>query len=321
MSNINDLMKISLRFLILFLFIILKAEAGPVTPYLVNPNIIKKYPAIVLLNAPNGALCSGTTVGLNPPTVITARHCTESNIYTFEGWNPLLFKQNFDDQFFNSNQLKVAGDMAILVYPKEAKEYFLKKMKYEDIFKIDPSYQLKMFQNVTICGYGSSGKIATILEGVGTQRCGSNNIILEKKSLDFSDELREHFGNNRYRGYEQLTDDLKIKWIHKTLQQYIKQYGPNTRMAVSALILNPFEPDNIGSLDKNNLKALVAHGDSGGPLFVESNSSNILIGINSISTADPNGQIIGSTFWSINHSWSQALIQRALKWGADINGL
>jgi len=75
---------------------------------------------------------------------------------------------------------------------------------------------------------------------------------------------------------------------------------------------------HLGLYDKHRVQSIMAPGDSGGPMYIENENGKILLGVNS-SVVDIRMNIYGGIFWSVNHPWSQELLNKAKTMGADIN--
>lgn len=269
------------------------------------------------------SMCTGSVVGLNPPTVITAHHCTDSlNSLRYLAINPVkIFKENYQGEGFSP--LQGNGDMVILVFPEEAKKEFLKVMNQKDLFIIDPKISLKKFQEVELCGFGSTERSIFKHANLEVQRCGSNNLILQDDSLKYEQKVVDYNENHSSSYMMDFPSPMKAKAIYYTIEQALERYEKESRFGIASLVLSPERPLDIGNYDETNSKSLIAQGDSGGPLFIKTARGNVLIGVTSFSVVDRDylQTAIGALFWNVNLPWSKDLIQKAIEGGADIRGM
>lgn len=303
--------------LFLNLFLLGQAEAQTVRVF--NPLQNKTAKAVIRLTSEKKTTCTASVIGLNPPTAITARHCIEMDIFLYKNWKPAtIVKENFPDFPYIMRAGLLPGDMSVLIYPKEAQNDFLQEMDKDDLFKLNYSVKLIPYQRVSFCGYGSKSSKLDERVNVGILSCGENNIIKKNDDLLNTDELYSFYKNNPNLNFEQFPYPYKEIFIHHNVQKNIGKYGEEAQFGVGALTFNKMGPRNLGLFDKNRTQSIMAPGDSGGPMYIENENRKILLGINS-SVIDIRANIYGGIFWSINHPWSQELLNKARSMGADIN--
>lgn len=292
-------------------------------PNLVYSNTQETFKAVVNLRSYSGT-CTGAVVGLNPPTVITARHCTEMGVSNFENISPeKIIDDEFKDLYFSVYAASLPGDLAILIYPKTSLETFKKVMKEEDLFSVK-TMPLVHGQSIEMCGFGGSTPGHSYPSGIGTQRCGFNNIVMENKKLDFMSEMDEYIKNNPDANFAKLSSELQTKWIHANIQNYLTEFESGTRYAIGALDMPAVRKEFMGSYDEAHKYSLIQQGDSGGPGFIkDKDGQKYLIGVNSAAGYAPMTsqlEVVFGIFWRLDHSWSRDLMKRAIKEGADIKG-
>lgn len=293
-------------------------HSSQVNPKIFNPIKNKTANAVLRIRSEKGTTCSAALVGLNPPTAITARHCTDMDIFLYEGWTPkTIVKESFPGFPYIIKAGLLPGDMTILIYPQESKNDFLKNTKEHDLFKIDSSITLIPYQRVSFCGYGSKSSKLDQRVDVGILTCGENNVIKKNDDLLNHDELYSFYKRNPRLNFEQFPYPFKEIFIHHTLQNNINHYGDESQFGVGALSFTDMGKRGLGLYDKDSVQSIMAPGDSGGPMFIENENGKILLGVNS-SVFDIRMNILGGIFWSVNHPWSQELIAKAQAMGADI---
>jgi hypothetical protein len=328
MKLINFKVKFIITCLITYIIIQVNAFASLKIVY---SNTAETFKAVIRLRG-DYASCSGTVVGLNPPTVITARHCidnypTEFNARRFKSIEPEKiiydeFKKNENVKIVQSS--KTAGDIAVLIYPRSSKPTFLERMRESDLFTVSPNFPLDQFQRVQICGYGLS-KPGRGGWPTGEQLCGFNNIIMKDKKLNFAREVKKFFLKNPKLRFDKLDEEfhktIKVKFIHTFLQEQINHYPHDPRLAIGPLVFNDHSA-KIGIFDEKHENSTPNAGDSGGPLFINNGSKKNLIGVYSegLYIIDK-GINVGNIFVNITSPLSLKLLERALNEGADIKGL
>lgn len=308
----------------LFNFFVLGQAMANISPIQESPRIFnsmknKKTGAVIRLLSEKNTTCSASVIGLNPPTAITARHCTETSIFLYKNWKPThIIKESFPGFPFIMKAGLLPGDMTILIYPEESKKDFLQDMNEKDLFKIDSTIKLIPYQRVSFCGYGSKSSKLNERVDVGLLACGENNIIKKNDDHLNTDELYTFYANNPRLNFEQFPYPYKEIFINHTLQYNIGRYGDEAQFGVGALTFTDMGPRNLGIYDKDSTQSIMAPGDSGGPMYIENEYGKILLGVNS-SVIDIRFNILGGIFWSVNHPWSQDLLAKAKSMGADIN--
>lgn len=272
---------------------------------IINPISGLTHPASVSLKSWGGQ-CTGSLVGLWPPTVITAKHCHEMGVSEFEGKSPVrIVGEAFGDERFSPYSVLLPGDVVVYIYPDSLRKKLLTKVTDKDLFAVDFSETVSAGEDIWFCGYGYTNAHRPGYTGLGEGRCGKNKAILEDPKLDFSKEV-ERF--KKIRPESEFTAEMWDEMIHSQIQWWLRQYGAGTRVA-------------FASFEKSN-SSLVNQGDSGGPTFQKKNNRDVLVGVNSLSlTRTFDGKFIGSLSWRLDHPWSRELLQKAIDEGADIKGL
>lgn len=309
--------------LFLNLFLLGQAKAGLIeqtqTLRIFHPQQNQAAKAVIRLTSETKATCTASVIGLNPPTAITARHCTETGIFLYKDWAPAtIVKENFPDFPYIIRAGLLPGDMTVLIYPIESQNDFLQEMTKEDLFKLDYSFKLTPYQRISFCGYGSKSSRLDERVDVGTLACGQNNVIKKNDDLLNTDELYSFYENNPTLNFEQFPYPYKEIFIHHNIQKNIGKYGDEAQFGVGALTYNKMGVRHLGLYDKHRVQSIMAPGDSGGPMYIENENGKILLGVNS-SVVDIRMNIYGGIFWSVNHPWSQELLNKAKTMGADIN--
>ncbi|MEA9355619.1 trypsin-like serine protease [Bacteriovorax sp. PP10] len=260
-------------------------------------------PAVVMLEG-GGGVCSGSIVGLNPLTVITAKHCAYYGAIQLKGTAPAkVVFDKFPTKVFNPARGDSPGDIVILIYPQElSKEFNLSK---EELFTVAP-LSLKLHDSVSFCGYGSTNLDAKNITDNRKKRCGQNNLIIESEQYVFQDNYNRVVNS---KDFTDLSPRELSEFLQTTTQFVLSQYEVGSRLAVE-LVSDP-------SL------SVPAGGDSGGPWFVKSEDSRLhLIGVHSIVYQSPKMSAIAAGFsWKLDHPWVKQLLLKAALEGADINGI
>jgi hypothetical protein len=271
------------------------------------------------------SLCTGTVVGLNPPTVITARHCVETDSILFEDASPTnIVTDDFKNFEFDMNEEKMPGDLAILIFDQKDQSKF--NLTKADLFSVEQS-KMKEAQSVSFCGYGLTTPYLPIFPSLPSFKlaCGTNFLILDDPSLGDKtiNEIAKQYPN-KYSN--QLPPDMNAKVTRANVQSFLTEYAPGTRMGI-AFLFPPTKEHPYGVIDTNHKLSLVNQGDSGGPIFTKNaKKEKVILGVASLTmhtavSTGPQDQITGGVFWSLNHEWSRALLQKAKALGADIKGL
>lgn len=260
-------------------------------------------PAVVMLEG-GGGVCSGSLVGLNPVTVITAKHCAYYGAIQLKGIAPskVVFDK-FPTKVFNPAIGSSPGDIVILIFPQElSKEFNIPK---EDLFTVAP-VDLKLHDVVSFCGYGSTNIDAKNITDNRKKGCGQNNLIIESEQYIFQDNYDRVVGG---KALADLSTTELTEFLQTTTQLILSQYEVGSRLAVD-LISDP-------SL------SVPAGGDSGGPWFVKTEDNRAhLIGVHSIVYQSPKMSTITAGFsWKLDHPWVKNLLLKAASQGADINGI
>jgi hypothetical protein len=269
---------------------------------LIYSNSKETYKAVIKLESIDGnGLCSGTVVGFNPPTVITARHCVEMGAFLYKNIGPdKMITESFHENRFSVGGAKLPGDMAVIMYPRSSEQEFRKAMSQDDLFDVKET-RVQAGQKVQLCGYGSTGPVKNEIAGMGVQRCGQNFVIL-------GDSKRRAIPLKPNELFDQYDQATKIQYIFDLIQSYIGEYGNETRFGLG--------------IDEARKMSLTQWGDSGGPMFIkDENGRKQIIAISSgILNVGSQGMFIGGFFWRLDHQWSREFLRKAVNMGADING-
>lgn len=283
--------------IMVFAFFALRAEA------IVNGKDEAGMPAVVMLEG-GGGVCSGSIVGLNPLTVITAKHCAYYGAIQLKSTAPSkVFFDKFPTKVFNPAVGDSPGDIVILIFPQElSKEFNILK---EELFTVAP-VSLKLHDKISFCGYGSTNIDAKNITDNRKKRCGENNLIIESEQYIFQENYNRVV--NR-KSYTDLSAIELTEFLQTTTQLVLSQYEVGSRLAVDLI--------SDASL------SVPAGGDSGGPWFVKSEDSRLhLIGVHSIVYQSPKMSTITAGFsWKLDHPWVKKLLIKAASEGADINGI
>lgn len=260
-------------------------------------------PAVVMLEG-GGGVCSGSIVGLNPLTVITAKHCAYYGAIQLKDTAPekVVFDK-FPTKVFNPAIGSTPGDIIVLIYPRElSKEFNISK---EELFTVAP-VGLKLHDNISFCGFGSSNIDAKTISENRIKRCGQNKLIVESEQYIFPDNYNKVVNE---KDLSEISEKGLTEFLQTTTQFVLAQYEVGSRLGVE-IVSDP------------NL-AVPAGGDSGGPWLVKSEDSRLhLIGVHSIVYQSPKMSKIAAGFsWKLDHPWVKKLLLKAASEGADINGI
>jgi hypothetical protein len=275
----------------------------------IYPNTPKTFKAIIKLESATAGVCTGAVIGLNPPTVITARHCIETGTFLFEKTNPYdIFTENFNGQHFSTQEARLPGDVAILVYPRSAEKYF-KTLTEQDLFDVNPPPVLPG-QELYLCGFG-----AMTFEEIGGQHCGL--------SLMFGKTAAFQSAPDSAQSFQGLSSASKAQYIYDLTLRHELEYGPRTRLSVAALL--PIKESPFYKYDSDHKLALTQWGDSGGPVFVINDAGQkqiVSITSASLSSNFPygSGVFLGAYSWRLDHPWTREFLKKAFYKGADIKG-
>lgn len=260
-------------------------------------------PAVVMLEG-GGGVCSGSIVGLNPLTVITAKHCAYYGAIQLKDTAPdkVVFDK-FPTKIFNPAIGSTPGDVVVLIYPKElSKEFNISK---KDLFTVAP-VNLKLHDSVSFCGFGSANIDAKIISDNRIKRCGQNNLIVESEQYVFQDNYNSVTSG---REFSELSVKELSEFLQTTTQLILSQYERGSRLGVE--------------LVSDSSLSVPAGGDSGGPWLVKGEDERLhLIGVHSIVYQSPKMATIAAGFsWKLAHPWVKQLLLKAASEGADINGI
>lgn len=301
--------------LILLLAVLLNV---PAFARVIDSNTKETYPAVIKLDSDSG-ICTGTVVGLYPPTVITARHCVEMGNVRFMGNVPeTILKNEFGSSYFSTSGARLPGDIAVLIYSFRSDKDFRTQMSDKDLFVIGKE-TITAWQKFTFCGYGSTGRMKNEIAGIGTQRCGKNSFITEDFQKNYSTEVDLVYKLNAGKKFSEFYSTQKAKLTFALVQTFLAEYGKGTRLGMGAL-MPPVEGHPYGQFDEGKTLSLIQQGDSGGPVFITKNGQNILVAVNSaaLSVEDI---YIGAFFWRVDHSFSKDLMRKAYNYGGDLKGI
>jgi hypothetical protein len=247
--------------------------------------------AVIAIGGERGGFCSGTIVGMNPPTVITARHCAQKNMVIFMTASPdQIIQEDFQNKEFSVERTLLPGDLAVLIYPESSAPLFQEKLGTEDVMKVS-NIGPTQGEKITSCGYGSSDPRRGYPNGGGFRRCGQNYAYISK---------------SKGKG--------KAKHIVEMINANLDEYGEDARIAFGVVLSN-------GKYDKDHSLSLLQQGDSGGPAYrIDENGERRLVGINSYTIFDED-EVKASVLWSVTNDWAKALLLKAVDNGADIEGI
>lgn len=289
-----------------------------------NQNIIagreeSDMQAVVQLTASDRSICTGAVVGLNPPTVLTARHCIEAKTTKLLGVeaDKVTF-QEFEDKSFESDADFLPGDAAVLIFPQSLSEKL--NIKPEDLFTVSgptPQWQ----DPVSFCGYGRSLEGKVYVHESSIKRCGSNILAVDNKKFIFTEFLLPVTKRFAANPDLVLNAEEKVKFAHYLIQELIGEYGLGTRLGVGRFNASAFERNPVKGFEETATLSLVANGDSGGPWFMKRAKNPQVIGISSFGATNRlTGTNTASFAWRVDHPWTQSLLSAAFKEGADILG-
>lgn len=277
------------------------------------------YKAVIQLSGVTGE-CTGTVVGLTPPTVITAKHCSGYSAVQYKGLVPeKIIEDDFEDAEFDNEQGKLPGDVSVLIYPASSEKVFRETISEGDLFSLAP-HELQFKEKIRVCGFGStSPSIYSSWIGTGTQRCGDNAVITERKDLHFGEEVSAFIALRESNPETPRPENFVANYIHTMMQDILSEYGPGTRYIIGGLTFAD-DGDSLGRYDVEGTQSLLNSGDSGGPFFILRNKESVLLGVNSATMA-AGGAIFASVAWRLDHPWSTSLVKKAIEAGASIKGL
>lgn len=286
---------------------------------IVNGRPESALPAVVMLE--NSSVCTGSLVGLNPPTVITARHCADADARSLNGVAPMrVIEEDFPNYKFDIATAQAPGDMAILVYPQSLAAQL--QVSEQDVFSVEP-VSLDWASPIRVCGFGSVGQSGDDATPVEEKRCGNNFLITENSDFAFPDVRKALDGRPNF-DFEALSEQEKVQYIFETTEKDLQNYGPNTRYGIGRLTGDAFRLNPYEGFDQHDHSALINHGDSGGPWFTTSffDEHPHLFAVTSQTISDESSDhlVISSVAWRLNIPWSQALMAKAVAQGADITG-
>ena len=261
-------------------------------------------PAVVFLEGIEGN-CSGSVVGLNPVTVITAKHCIAASAAYLDRTRPkTIVTRNFKDEVFKAFEGVLPGDIAVVVY-EEPQSHFpsIKDLTKKDIFHLNSS-PLIAGSKFEFCGYGGFQHRMNDYSA-GRFHCGVSTLILEDASIDFSKEFPDDVDAK----YDSYPEDQKKKILNSMVQTALMNYGADTRIGLT-------------NFPGEKRESLIQTGDSGGPMFIrgEDGRKN-LIAVSSAGGAvvvDGAWRPVLGIGWRIDSEWTKELLQVARDKGADL---
>lgn len=278
-------------------------------PLLVNADVIypedsKPDPAIVMLVG-GMSICTGSVVGLNPVTVITAKHCPAAGVgYLDQTLPSKVLTKKYQDKLFSVEDGILPGDVAVLVF-KEPVEHFqsLSGITKDDLFRLNTA-PIMGGQKIEFCGYG--GHLPQMNDyTTGEFHCGSNSLIIEASELNWSKDYPTDAGD-KFSTYEEK-DQKKI--LMSMVQEGLVEFGSGTRIGIT-------------NLPGPKKQSLLQTGDSGGPMFMrDQDGRKTLIAVSSAGGAvEIEGAfrpILGFG-WRIDSPWTKEFLQETRDNGADL---
>jgi hypothetical protein len=285
----------------------------------IHSNLKETHKAIIKLENIYKDICTGTVIGLNPPTVVTARHCYEMGNVNYLGISPnkVVF-DSFDGVYFHVPSARLPGDLAILIFPRSSESEFRKDMGKEDLFVVE-DVPLKNWDEVEICGYGGTNPLGHVISGFGIQRCGKSSLIVNDNKYNYPKEFDQVKLLNPGLFFPDYYVSMKAKYTYSLIQIYLQEYGSGTRLGIGALL--PDQSFSFGAYDERGEKSLTHQGDSGGPVFIRKEGKNILVAVSSgmLGANLGSGSVnVGAFSWRLDHSWSKKLFKKAFNLGADV---
>jgi hypothetical protein len=311
---------------------------------LVNGTVDTSMNAVVLLTAemsetqiqtPEGPAitshvqrCTGVVVGLNPITLITARHCVFHALGIYLGstldWPAdQIFQSEYGTQVFD-DQDHVPGDITVLTFKGDPSLLPSPIDPNRDVFTVEPM-PLALAETISICGFGLTTNSTKTGTPDGNRRCGQNFLEIENPSfqtLDFLSAAARLGPGVSVDDTKLINDREKIEYFHFEIQKSLAEYGAHTRIGIGPFDQNDFDLQKRSQYQINQTPTLINEGDSGGPWFLDDTSGiHHLIGITSFAGWTSQSILAFGMAWRLDYAWSKSFLQQAAAHGADIRGL
>ena len=219
---------------------------------IVNGKETNAYPAIVMLelrSAMGSGLCSGSVVGLNPPTIVTARHCIEGVHYNNVAPKHILHPTAIDHM--QKPEWGVAGDIAVLVFDASTRDKQFRGITEKDLFLIN-TQPLRWGQDVAICGYGLDG-IQLGTGQAGIKRCGKTRAITANAPYAFPnimEDIVKKYGQTVT--WSQISKLEKTQFIHFQTQKDTSTYAKDSKLCNASLPDSAFSSPNSDGFDETH---------------------------------------------------------------------
>lgn len=267
--------------------------------------------AIVKIGEPNSQWCSGTIVGLNPLTILSAAHCLDgkNTIRSFRGIRakrvvsdcPRCGKMDPDDPKYVTSV--VARDAMILIFPPSARGSV--DLSDDEVASVAPLRKglETLPERLSFCGYGTTG-LTPGTGSMGAKLCGQNSLVVMDPKVQPAD-------------WEQASPEKLEEYASLTAQYYLRLLPEFLLLKVS------LRPGADGKPVMDPSDAMSNMGDSGGPLFwVDERKVLRILGVNSVGywsgqTRESAAPML-SGFAPLTLPSIRALLKKAVKQGADI---
>lgn len=245
----------------------------------------------VIIELDGHGMCTGTIVGAEPVTVLTAAHCLQrpALVQYIRGTREAP-RAVFDNSVIYANNIGASHkDLAVLVYPNTL------QLRDVDTWNVATVASLADSGNMPIefCGYGYTDLTA----GRGDLQklnCGQNSLESGRPTS--------------------VGDAYWFSFFQRILRQF-----PELLLVSAGL-----SRDVRGDFAWDERKALLNAGDSGSPAFREDSRGRVhVMGVASLSfTENARNRVTGNVFSPLASPENIQTMERAVrKYGADIQGL
>jgi hypothetical protein len=287
------------------------------------------------IQTPDGAVissqvqrCTGVVVGLNPITVITARHCVFHALGIYLG-NTLdwpadqIFQSEYGTQVFDDHD-HVPGDIAVLTFKGDPSLLPSPIDPHKDLFTVEP-LPLELAESISICGFGLTSNSTKTGTEDGSRRCGQSFLEIENppfQTMDFLSAAARLGAGVSVDDTKLINAEETVEYIHYEIQKSLTDYGAQTRMGIGPFGQIDFDSQKRALYQIDSTVTLINEGDSGGPWFLDDASGiHHLIGITSFAGWTSQSVLAFGISWRLDGAWSKSFLQQAAAHGADIQGL